>query len=699
MVRTCFILLFLFVLGGRATAQHDTIALNEVEIIDFQNRVASSPVNLINSITIRQSSVTDVGALLSNIPNISGVRKGVTGFDPVVRGFKYSQLNVMLNGATKIEGGCPNRMDPATTHVDVNEITEMVVYKGPYALKYGPSFGGVINIVTWKPHFTTHYETHLKGVLGLQSNGAGYNGSINLGGSGKLLSYRISAGTKKYNNYRDGDGRWVNAAMQQFHSNVQAGFKIGSNSVVDARVELSGGKNIDFPSLSMDERKDQTNIYNLNYHGTNLSDAINFLKFNGWLSVVDHAMDNKNRPISDTVVAVSTITARDAGVRGAVNFKVGQGTLESGFDYEHIYKDGQRTKWMIKQPGLPVKAESIWSSATIDNIGFYGEYNNTRSAVDWILACRVDFNKAASDPMVSLGMNDMPVYEDKNTGSSYLNVSLSGGITWKLNDKNRLSLSAGRGVRSPDMTERFIILLPVGYDKYDYLGNPRLKPEANNELDVSLKHNTKTNWYFDGNLFFSYVTNFIGSKRVPPSIARPQTKGVLGVKQFINFKEAWLTGFGFSLISPRQNPWQLSINAAYTYGINPGAPGYKIENGQVVDEYIISNDPLPEIPPFEADLSFQYKLLKGKVVPVLNWRLVAPQKSISLSYGERPSKAFQIVDIKINYVFSPNLSIWGGVNNILNKTYFEHLNRNIIGSSEPLYEPGRNFFVNFIFNF
>ncbi len=686
-------------MAASVSAQHDTIALKEVEIKDFKNEVLSMPVNRIQSAAIKQTSITDVGRLLSNIPNISGVRKGGYGFDPVIRGFKYSQLNVILNGATKIEGGCPNRMDPATSHVDVSEVTAMTVYKGPYALKFGPSFGGVINISTWQPHFTTNFTTHLKGIVGLQSNGVGYNSDISLKGSAKAFTYEITAGTKSYENYKDGDGRWVKASLQQFHSTAKVGFKLSPNSVLDARVDFSGGKNIDFPALSMDERQDHTNIYNLNYRVEKLSDAINFIKWNGWLSVVNHKMDNKNRPFSDTVVAVSSIVANDAGIRGAINMNIKNGLLESGFDYEHIYKDGQRIKSMIKQPGLPIKEESIWRNATIDNMGVYGEYNVTGKRLDWVMAGRVDFNRATSNPMVRWGMNDLPFYYEDSTESNYLNISFSGGFTWKLNDNNRLSFSAGRGVRSPDMTERFIILLPVGYDKYDYLGNPQLKPEANYEADIGIKHLSRRKWYFDGNLFLSYVTNFIGSKKVPPSIARPQTKGVLGVKQFVNFKAVWLMGFEASLKSPERNPWQISLNAGYTYGFNPLAPGYKIENGQVVDEYTINNDPLPEIPPFETDFSFQYKLFKSKLVPLLRWRLVAAQKSISLSYGEQASRAFQIVDFKISYMFSSSLSIWSGVNNLFNKTYYEHLNRNIIGSLEPLYEPGRNFFINFIFSF
>ncbi len=695
------LLFFLLILslGGGVVAQNDTIALKEVEIIDNQDELLSMPLNTIQPAAIDQTSVIDVGKILSNIPNISGIKKGGYGFDPVVRGFKYSQLNVILNGTAKIEGGCPNRMDPATTHVNANEVTNMTVYKGPYALKYGPAFGGVINISTWQPHFTSTFSTHLKGIVGLQSNGAGYNSDVTLEGAGKNVNFVITAGTKKYDDYQDGDGRWVKASLQQYHAAAGVGFKLSSKSVLDARADFSRGRNVDFPALSMDERQDNTSLYSVNYRIENVSDVVNAFHLSGWLSNVNHKMDNKNRPVSDTVVAVSSILAVDAGMRGAININMSSGQLESGFDYEHIFKDGQRVKSMIKQPGLPVKEESVWSDANIDNMGVYSQYRQTGNSLDWVVAGRVDFNRAISNPLVRMGMNDLPFYYEDSTASQYLNVSFSGGITWKLNDNNRLVFSIGRGVRSPDMTERFIILLPVGYDKYDYLGNPQLKPEINNEADIGLKHLSANRWYFDGNLFLSYVTHFIGSKKVPPSIARPQTKGVLGVKQFVNFDAVWLTGFEASLKSPEQNLWQLGINAAYTYGFNPLAPGYKIENGQVVDEYTLKNDPLPEIPPFETDLMFQYKFFHATLIPMIRWRVVAAQNAISQSYGEQESRAFQTVDVKINYLFSKNLSVWGGVNNLLNTTYYEHLNRNIIGSSQSLYEPGRNFFINFIFNF
>ncbi len=39
-----------------------------------------------------------------------------------------------------------------------------------------------------------------------------------------------------------------------------------------------------------------------------------------------------------------------------------------------------------------------------------------------------------------------------------------------------------------------------------------------------------------------------------------------------------------------------------------------------------------------------------------------------------------------------------GVQNIFDKAYYEHLNRRIVGSSDPLYEAGRSFYLNLTIN-
>ena len=48
---------------------------------------------------------------------------------------------------------CPNRMDPITTHIIPEEIEKIEIIKGPYSMRYGATFGGIINMVSKKINY------------------------------------------------------------------------------------------------------------------------------------------------------------------------------------------------------------------------------------------------------------------------------------------------------------------------------------------------------------------------------------------------------------------------------------------------------------------------------------------------------------------------------------------------------------------
>ncbi|PJB58302.1 MAG: hypothetical protein CO098_09365, partial [Bacteroidetes bacterium CG_4_9_14_3_um_filter_41_19] len=128
--------------------QEKVSKLTEVEVFGDANQNSTLLKTEITRIDLEKTPFQDIGSYLRTEPNMGGIRKGAMGIDPVIRGFKYTQLNVQINGGTKIEGGCPNRMDPATAHIDISDLQKITIYKGPYALKYGPNFGGLIRLVT-----------------------------------------------------------------------------------------------------------------------------------------------------------------------------------------------------------------------------------------------------------------------------------------------------------------------------------------------------------------------------------------------------------------------------------------------------------------------------------------------------------------------------------------------------------------------
>jgi len=248
------------------------------------------------------------------------------------------------------------------------------------------------------------------------------------------------------------------------------------------------------------------------------------------------------------------------------------------------------------------------------------------------------------------------------------------------------------------MLERYIKLMPVGYDRYDYLGNPQLKPETNNEVDLTFRYDNDNAGSVYLNFFYSYVRNYITANLLPEAVITPQTQGALGVKQFDNADYATHRGFELGYRSPDKYKLGGNVVAAYTYGVIPSVTRYIITNSQVTDAVEIKDDALPEIPPFEATVNVFYKLLDGKVTPGLTLRTVAAQRHISQAFYEQYTPGFWVMNAavmgKVNKFVELNL----GVKNLFDRAYYEHLNRRIIGTMDDLYEPGRVFYVTLSMN-
>ena len=691
-----------YVLSFTVFAQVDTgsdtlVELRGIEIRASKSRPVPYQVDFIEQKSISAEPAKDLGLLLRDVPNVSGVRKGGMGIDPVVRGFKFSQLNIQVNNGLKIEGGCPNRMDPAVAHIDADDITKLEVIKGPYALRYGPVMGSVINIKTMKPMPNERFKVHLKGILGYESNWGGMKQHLSVFGGSRKVYFSLSGNYKDYGDYKSGNDIVVKSGFTRYNWSANLGVSPAKGHNIIISFDDSHARNVYFPALPMDERKDDTRLISLDYRIDEISRNIKDFSLKVYHSDVNHLMDNKERPFSDTVVAVSGIHAINQGLRAETRISLGQANVWIGGDYENISKDGDRTKTKILEPTMPVMTEKLWNDAEIENLGFFAQYDRLFNKTELVTIARIDMNQAKSGDLL-LKRKENILYSNSDVESKYTNLSFSVSGTYHFNSKWSLGLILGRGVRSPDMSERYIILLPVGYDPYDYLGNPQLKPEANNEIDIKAEYANSPIGHFNFVSFFSYVQDYITGKYVPPSQVKPQTAGVLGVKEFYNEDYVLLYGFEFAYMSPKSYDWGLNANIAYTAGINPEATALVVEDGQVLGEEIINNDPLPEIPPLEGNISFVYRLFNNKLVPELRTRFVASQEKISVSYGEETTPGFITADLRLSYHFNKYLDVHGGVNNIFDKAYYEHLNRRIIGTKQNLYEPGRVFYINLVFS-
>jgi len=693
----CFIIGANITLNAQENLTKDTLQLSEVEVLG--KSVKFFPMTVISSKTIENDAVRDIGDFLRQESNVSGIRKGGVAIDPVVRGFKYNQVTVLLNSGVKIEGGCPNRMDPVASHVESENIQKIEIIKGPYILKYGPVLGAMINLETELPHPYTKPEIHGEVLYGFETNWNGQREHIALAGGNNKMFFNASGGFKGYGSYTGGNGILYNTSFQKLYGTAGAGFIIKKNHQIILSYAYDKGKDVMYPALPMDERLDQTHVGSFNYTGQHLGKIWQSVELQSYFSQVHHVMDNLNRPASKTMQAVTTVDALNAGGKLTGSLQAGTHKFLVGLDFEHVYKDGdkQMTMKMIMEGDtfISVKHANVWLNAMCNNAGVFAEYKIPFKKLDFTAALRLDFNQATSGDTFRLVKNGIAYFDDLT--SNYLNVSFSLGMKKQLVSWLYLSASLGKGTRSPSVLERFIKLMPVQYDSYDYLGNPQLKPENNYQADASFE-------FLDPNLgslsvggFFSLVTDYIIGKVLPPSVIKPSTQGAPGVKQFSNTDKVYLTGFEVSYQSPTAKKWGLLANVAATYGTEPEAVKYIISGGQVTGEETVKNDPLPEIPPLEGSMRFSYKFFRGKLIPNASVRMVSEQNRVSQSYGESKTPGFITAAVSVSYAPCKFASLVGGIENIFDTPYYEHLNRRIVGSTERLYEPGRFFYLTFIF--
>ena len=189
-----------------------------------------------------------------------------------------------------------------------------------------------------------------------------------------------------------------------------------------------------------------------------------------------------------------------------------------------------------------------------------------------------------------------------------------------------------------------------------------------------------TTWFINATLFGAYLTDYISSI-IDPALS-PRLPMSPGVRRYINIDEAYKTGFEFSWSQQISSTIQHQLAIAYTYA-----------------QDVERDEPLPEIAPLDVNYNLIGNFLNDKLSTSLRFRFVADQNRNSTEFGETPTPSFTLVDVNIGYQILNDLRLDAGVQNIFDENYYEHLNRSVGGTINPIFAPGRNVFVNLNYNF
>ncbi|REE82271.1 iron complex outermembrane receptor protein [Lutibacter oceani] len=652
------------------------IELNEI-LVTANPLLDISQSVVINDTEKRISQPRSVGHLFKDIKGFGITKKGAYASEPVFRAFKYEQLNVQYDGGMKVLNACPNRMDPITTHVIPEEIEKIEIIKGPFTVRFGQNFGGIINLVSKNP---TKNQQGFHGSIegGYESNGGNLVTGVSALYVTDKFDVHLNGSYRDFGEYKDGDGTEVPSSFKT----TDYSLKVGINPTEKQRLQFSWrqsfGRDIMHAGLPMDSPYDDSFLAGIDYKMNAISEKIASFSVKAFHSYVDHLMTNEGRPSFMMTDASSPVESWVYGGKAELVLVPSENTrIFTGIDANLIDRKGDRTRIVKIMNGnvLPTPktfVDKIWQDAVLNDLGIFAEGNhNISENATLTTGVRADF--------ISTSLNDpSPDFETFYGGTidDETEVNLSANVSVKYQKNGfQTQLAIGRGVRTASMIERYINHFNVGVDPYEYVGNPNLKPEVNNQIELSFIKKFKS-IEIGASVFHSFLENYI-SAEVNTNIPRkfmPTTPPVYA-KQFINLDEATQTGFEFSFNVKATDKLTFTSDVSYT----------KAQNKDL-------DEPLAHIPPFMANLGAKFE--NDLFWAALTSRLVASQTRVSTSFMEEESPGFGTLDFRAGLEPIKGFSIGFAILNIFDKTYYEHLNFSYQNSntlSGKIYEPGRNF--------
>lgn len=564
----------------------------------------------------------NIAKTLSYEPGVNLEYSGSLVGRPIIRGLTGTRILILDNGV-RIGDASDLAPDHAISF-DPISLERVEIIRGPASLFYGVnSIGGLINIITEDMPRTVHDK--LRGSIRL--NGSTVNSS--LAGSGA-----IDYGIKNFG--------------------IRGEFGYRKNG--DTRTPIKLLKNTDAENL--------TSALGLAYHAKNASVGLSFRNFSGNYGLPTEEGENPRFKIRrNKLMFKSDVNFENPALQG-VELIVNQ----TDYDHKEIEEGEVGTHIKIKssEADLRLKHGRMGNLLGMFGLSFlYQTYSTVRGEkfftdVSLILYEEIEFKRLNMQAGIRYDLAFVNSKEPPQK-KKFNALSSSIGLVYKVSDPAVVSLNFSRGFRVPTLKELFAYGPHLGTMSFE-VGNPNLKVEASNEIDLSFRFLTsKTNAEISG--FLNYIDNYIYANQtgeIDPGSGFP-------VYEYTS-ANAFLRGFEVKFEHELFKNLSTSLLVDYVEGKNRATNKY-----------------LPMIPPLRMIAGVEYRTSRYnfgvEIKAVSSQNKVAPEETKTSGY------AIVNLHLGLRLPFSGlaheiNLNI----ENLTNKTYYDHLSR--IKNFAPM--PGRN---------
>lgn len=654
---------------------------------------------LIDKTQIETRSSHSICDILKEQPGLSLLRDGMWGTEINIRGLNRENLVTLIDG---------NRIATSTdvaarlSMIDMNDVERIEVIKGASSSIYGSgATGGIINVLTKTPSMHENFMVNGSFTSGVNTVNKMFSssGSINTGNS--FWSSKISGSFRKAKNTLTPLGELKNSQFKDYGFAAALNIIPFENNSLRFNYQLFKAEDAGIPGASVftptaevrypDEKRE---MISAGYEVQNISKF--FYKFSLKYSyqVIDRNVENIPHIISiDTIKAIRatvlkinpSATHRNNNFQIQTDFVLGENNnLVLGLDYWDRSYFGIREKFQkietlasdgsVFSTTNKVVGEKPLPDSKYRSIGLFAQDDAALFDEKLFLTIGARIDKIYVNGESTLN----PLYEIVNGKINYspkgqkfiwdkikaneISNSLNFGVKYSCTEKLDLSVSIGYSFRSPSLEERFQYIDQGGYVR---IGDPSLKSEKGKSVDLGIRYYAED---------FKFISSFFYNRFNDLVAEMPGT--FEGRKAFIktNIGEAQLYGYDFHSEYNFFNDYIFHVTGSFVKG-----------------DDITANSDLPGIPPFNGNAGIKFSLVDYFVADFSS-TIFAQQNNIAPGEMKTPGYAYFNLSCASTYFKfgSVELQATGGVENIFNKDYRNHLSttRGILKS-----EPGRNIFL------
>jgi len=653
----------------------------ELEPITVETKAGTE---LIKDVSGEDIKSADLGeALFRQSPSVSLVRRSGIANDVRVRGQKKDNIVVTIDG-TKVNGACPNRMDPPVSHVLTNNVDYIEINEGPFNVEDFGVLSADIKVHTIKP------EEGFEGEVNLGAGNFGYKkAAINLSGGTKDVRFLLSASTESGEQYEDGNS---DDFVGQIDRNIKEGlvspmaqyqdkykdldaftkktlmtkifWNITDNQELKLSYTVNRSDDILYPSTKMDALYDDSDIYNVEYVAKDLGRYSKELTLQSYQSEVEHPMSTKYRVMGAKMYMTHALTTKTQGAKIKNSFDLDNHTVTFGLDYSLRNWDGGYYKNDIPLP--LAKFHSIWDVDT-ENTAFFVKDS-------------VKMDKLTVDLGLRYDMTDIDSANPSQQSNTYDELNAYALATYHANSSTQYFAGLGKSSRVPDGKELYWVGA-MG----NVIGTDNLKNTVNYEFDLGVEKQYE-NATLKAKIFYSKLQDYIAYN------ASNVNKMGASVHAYENV-DATLYGFDLSGTYVATESLYFDYGMAYQRG----------EKDNPLSNQVGTD--MPDIAPFKFNAALNYDLgdelsLRAEVIAADTW------DNIDYENGEQVLDSYTVLNLRATKRFGKNFELLVGVDNIFDSTYaISNTYKDLILLSTPnnevmlMNEPGRYFYTNIRYTF